>query len=124
MESQIIKQIDGTAHEGAELVVHLSGNGGRGSTFKPKVLAAIPGQELRWLGKLGLGGLFDGEHFFIFTTNDDGTTRLTQGEISSGLLPALMKHRLEESDREDAEAGARMFNRALKNRVETTGDSR
>ena len=120
----IMKQIEGTAREGGELVVHMSGNGGRGSTFKPKVLGVIPGQELRWLGKLGLGGLFDGEHFFIFTTNDDGTTRLTHGEISSGLLPALMKHRLEESDREDAEARARMFNRALKNRVETTGDSR
>src|SRR5262249_23738834 len=34
---------------------------GRGMVFKPAVVAAIPGEELRWLGKLGLGGIVDGE---------------------------------------------------------------
>jgi hypothetical protein len=120
----IMKHIEGTARVGTKLVVHMSGNDGRGSTFTPKVLAAIPGQELRWLGKLGPGGRFDGEHFFILTTNVDGTTRLTHGETFSGLLPALMKHRLEKGGRERAEAGADAFNRALKNRVETTRHTR
>ncbi len=48
-------------------------------TFKPKVLAATPGQELRWLGKLGFGGLIDGEHFLILTPNDDGSGRGADG---------------------------------------------
>src|SRR5262249_2987257 len=91
----IMKHTDVTAPVSTKRVDHMSGNDARGSTFTPKVLAAIPGQELRWLGKLGPGGLFDGEHFFILTTNADGTTRLTHGETFSGLLPALMKHRLE-----------------------------
>jgi hypothetical protein len=106
-----------------KLVVHMSGNGGRNSTFKPKVLAEIPGRELRWLGKLGPGGLFNGEHFFILTTNADGTTRLTHGETFSGLLVVLMKHSLEKGGREDGEAAADAFNRALKHRVETTRDT-
>jgi hypothetical protein len=41
------------------------------------VLAATPGEELRWLGKLGVRGIAAGEHFFVLATNDDGTTRPT-----------------------------------------------
>ena len=58
---------------------------------KPKLLAATPGKELRWLGKLGLRGIAAGEHFFVLTTNADGTTRLNHGERYSGALIALAK---------------------------------
>src|SRR5262245_56624491 len=51
--------------------------------------AAIPGEELRWLGKPGFGGIVDGEHFFILKRNADGTTQLTHGERYSGALVAL-----------------------------------
>ena len=66
-------RIQGTPEVGTKLVVHLLADGGHGMSFKPKVLAATPGEELRWLGKLGFHGIADGEHFFILTTNDDGT---------------------------------------------------
>ena len=33
-------------------------------TFRPEVLVAEPGVELRWLGKLAFGGLFDGTHYY------------------------------------------------------------
>src|SRR5262249_4977516 len=62
-----------------------------GMTFKPEVLVATPNKELRWLGKLGLHGIFDGEHFFVLTTNGDGTTRLNHGERFSGALVALAR---------------------------------
>jgi hypothetical protein len=68
-------RIEGAPEVGTKLLVHLTGNGGRGMSFKPKVLAATPGKELRWLGKLGLRSIAAGEHFFILTTNDDGSTR-------------------------------------------------
>ena len=104
---------EGTAEVGARLVIHLA-NGGRGTTFKPTVLAATPGQELRWLGKLGLGGLLDGEHSFVLTPKADGTTHLTHSERFSGILVTLLKGSLTNSH-----AGFEAFNHALKRRVET-----
>ncbi|MFF4894327.1 SRPBCC family protein [Micromonospora chersina] len=109
-----MRHIEGTAEVGTKLVVHLSPPGGRGMTFKPTVLAADPGRELRWLGKLGVGGLFDGEHSFVLTANADGTTHLIHGERFSGVLVTLFKGTLK-----NTHAGFDAFNHALKQRVET-----
>ena len=108
--------IDGTAEVGRRLVVHLAGRGGRGTTFRPTVLVATPGHELRWIGKLGPGGLFDGVHSFVLTAQPDGTTRLTHSERFTGLLVVLLKGVTASSH-----AGFEAFNEALKRRVETTG---
>jgi hypothetical protein len=108
-----VMRIEGAPEVGTKLVVHLLANGGRGMSFKPKVLAATPGKELRWLGKLGFHGIADGEHFFVLTTNDDGTTRLSHGEHYSGALVAL-------ATGSSANSGAayKAFSLALKDRVE------
>jgi hypothetical protein len=68
---------------------------------------------LRWLGKLGLRGIAAGEHFFILTANDDGSTRLNHGERYSGAVVALARGR-------SANGGAayEAFSQALKHRVE------
>jgi hypothetical protein len=108
--------IDGTAEVGRRLVVHLAGRGGRGTTFWPTVLVATRGEELRWRGRLGPGGLFDGVHSFVLTANPDGTTRLTHGERFTGLLVALFAGATANSH-----AGFEAFNEALRRRVETTG---
>jgi len=108
--------IDGTAEVGRRLVVHLAGRGGRGTTFRPTVLVATPGEELRWIGRLGPGGLFDGVHSFVLTANPDGTTRLTHSERFTGILVALLKGATTGSH-----AGFEAFNEALRRRVETTG---
>jgi len=108
-------RIEGRPEVGTRLVVHLSSKGGRGMTFRPTVLAAVPGKELRWLGKLGLGGLFDGEHSFVLTRNPDGTTRLTHGERFSGILVAPFTSMVQNNH-----TGFEAFNTALKQRVETT----
>jgi hypothetical protein len=97
----------------------------RNSGFKPKVLAATPGQELRWLGKLGFGGLIDGEHFFILTSNDDGTTRLTHGETFSRVLVALMSRSLNKPGSvEQNQKGYETFSQVIKQRVEALRDMR
>lgn len=106
-------RVEGTPEVGTKLTVHMTPPGGRGMTFKPTVLAATPGEELRWLGKLGFGGLFDGEHFFVLTPRAHGATRLTHGENFSGVLVALMKGSLT-----NTHAGFDAFNQALKERVE------
>ena len=110
--------VEGTAEVGRRLVVHLAGRGGRGTTFRPTVLVANPGQELRWIGKLGPGGLFDGVHSFVLTANPDGTTRLTHAERFTGILVALFRGATANSH-----AGFEAFNEALRRRVETTGSS-
>jgi hypothetical protein len=79
-----VMRIEGAPDVGTKLAVHLTGADGHGMGFKPKVFAATPGKELRWLGKLGLRGIGAREHFFILSTNDDGTTRLDHGERYSG----------------------------------------
>ncbi|MGH3505107.1 MAG: SRPBCC family protein [Nocardioidaceae bacterium] len=104
---------EGTPEVGAKLVIHLAPPGGRGMTFKPTVTAATPGQELRWLGKLAFGGLFDGEHYFVLTPTANGATRLTHGERFSGILVALMK-----GTTQNAHVGYEAFNQALKQHVE------
>ena len=108
-----VMRIEGTPEVGTKLVVHLTGAGGHGMSFKPKVLAATPGKELRWLGKLGLRGIAAGEHFFVLTTNNDGTTRLNHGERYSGALVALAR-----GSSANSGAAYKAFSQALKQRVE------
>jgi hypothetical protein len=106
-------RIEGTPEVGTKLVVHLNADRRHGMTFRPKVLAATFGEELRWLGKLGIRGIADGEHYFVLTTNDDGTTRLHHGERFSGLLVALAK-----GSSGNGAAGFEAFSQALKQRAE------
>ena len=103
-----VMRIEGTLEVGAKLVVHMTG-----MSFKPEVLAATPGKELRWLGKLGFRGIAAGEHFFILTPQDDGTTHLNHGERYSGALVALIKHKSGNNA-----ANYEAFSQALKQRVE------
>ena len=112
-------RIEGAPEVGTKLVVHLTGDGGGGMTFKPKVLVATPGKELRWLGKLGLSGIAAGEHFFVLTTNADGTTRLNHGERYSGALIALAK-----GSSANSGAAYEAFSQALRQRVEQLNKAR
>jgi hypothetical protein len=109
-----MSRIEGAPEVGSRLAVRLTPAGGRGMTFKPTVLTATPGRELRWLGKLGFGGLFDGEHFFVLDRNADVGTRMTHGEKFSGILVSLMG-----AATKNADDGFDAFNRALKLRAET-----
>ena len=115
-------EIEGPLRVGTKLTVHMGADRGRrrGMVFKPAVLAATPGEELRWLGKLGLGGIVDGEHFFILDSNTDGTTHLTHGERYSGALVALAKPFL---NKQRNQAGYEGFNQVLKQRVESVRDT-
>ena len=108
-------RVEGTAEVGRRLVVHLASPGGRGTNFRPTVLVATPGEELRWIGRLGPGGLFDGVHSFVLTTKSDGSTRMVHRERFTGILVALFRGATEKSH-----AGFEAFNEALKTRVETT----
>jgi hypothetical protein len=111
-----IRSIKGNIKNGEKLDVHIQPPGGRGMTFHPTILAAIPNQELRWLGRFLLPGIFDGEHYFQIIPLAPGRVRLVHGEKFSGLLVGLMKASLDKGTR----AGFLAMNQALKSRVENT----
>lgn len=105
--------IEGEAIVGSSIVITARKGDGTGMSFRPTILVAEAGHELRWLGKLGFGHLFDGEHYFVLTDNGDGTTTLEHGEHFRGILIPFMGKVLR-----DTEAGFGDVNTALKRRVE------
>ena len=111
-----IDRIDGEAREGAKLRIRISNGRGGGMRFSPVVRVVRPGRELRWLGRLVVPGLFDGEHAFELLDAGPRRTRFVHSEKFSGLLVGLSGSMLSET-----EAGFRRMNEALKRRVETGG---
>lgn len=71
------------------------------------------GRELRWLGRLLVPGLFDGEHSLLVEPLDRNRSRFVQSERFSGLLVGLLGGVLGKT-----EAGFEQMNRALKERAE------
>jgi hypothetical protein len=107
-------QARGTARRGERLTIRMQPAGRRAMTFRPAVLDADPGRRLRWLGRLGLPGIFDGEHSFTIEPRGDGQVRLVQQEEYQGLLVPFMAKSL---DRHTLPAFEQM-NQALKRRAE------
>ena len=109
-----IRRASGEVETGAQLEVHLQPSGGRGMTFKPKVLKAEPNRELRRLGKLWIRGLFDGEHIFTIEPSGDNRVRFVHRERFSGFFVPLFARSLET----DTRRGFEEMNEALKARAE------
>ena len=82
-------------------------------TFSPTVLEAIPNQKARWLGKVGIRGLFDGEHSFTIDPRAGGGARFIHRERFSGILVPLFGGVIRK-----AESGFEEMNKALKTRAE------
>ena len=64
------------------------------TTFTPTVLVVNPGRELRWLGSVGPGGIFDGEHSFLIEPLGPGRVRLVQREEFRGVLIPFFRGQL------------------------------
>jgi hypothetical protein len=108
-----VTSVSGEAVAGGRLKIRLQPPGGRGMTFRPRVLAAFPGREFRWLGRFLVPGLFDGEHSFVLEPVGPNRCRLVQAETFRGLFVALFGKGL------DATAeGFEQMNTALKTRAE------
>ena len=84
--------------------------------FAPTVLSADENEVFRWVGRLGIRGLFDGEHYFVLT-EEDGRTTLRHSEAFTGVLAYPLFAMIGNSTRE----GFEDMNRALKERGETQG---
>ncbi len=109
-----IRYLDGPVAVGARLDAHIQPPGGRAMRFRPRLLAATHDRELRWLGHLGVPGVFDGEHSFRIEPLDADRVRFVQEESFAGLLAPLVLRFVERGTRQGFEA----MNRALKARAE------
>ena len=114
-EWSTFSKAEGTAQVGSRLTMRMPG-----MTFRPTVTVATPGHELRWIGTLGVKQIFHGQHSFVLSPNDDGTTRLTNQEEFSGALVTLTRALL----RTPKNDGYSAFNNALKQRVEGRTEQR
>jgi hypothetical protein len=106
--------LSGTLASGERLQVRIEPPGGAAMTFRPTVLAVEPGRELRWIGRLLLPGLFDGEHQFEILPLGPGRVRFVQQERFTGVLVPLFARSLDGHTRRGFEA----MNAALKTRAE------
>jgi hypothetical protein len=98
-----------------QMEVFIQPPGGNGMTFRPVILALHPEHELRWIGRIMVPGIFDGEHQFQLEPIGVHRTRFIHREFFSGLLVPLLWQTLDTQTRQ----GFEEMNLALKNRVES-----
>jgi hypothetical protein len=109
-----IMTVSGRFAIGERLIVRIKLPGQPPMTFKPTVTKFEPDRELRWLGHLGVAGIFDGEHGFRIVPEDVGRCRLEQFETFGGVLSAPLFWVARKATVEGFEA----MNRGLKARAE------
>lgn len=78
--------LEGRLAVGEGLTARIRPPGRKEMVFRPRVVKYEPGRELRWLGSLGVKGLFDGEHGFRVAPEAEGRCRFEQFEAFSGIL--------------------------------------
>jgi hypothetical protein len=107
-----IRQMSGTARPGGQLTIELNLSGST-LTFQPTVLVVQPERELRWIGRLFIPGIFDGEHSLIIEPQGASRVHLVQSETFNGVLVPFSGPILG-----DTERGFQEMNLALKKQVE------
>jgi len=108
-----IRQVNGKPEVGSRLEVQIGASGTRPMRFRPKVKVVVPNREFRWLGRVGLPGIFDGEHIFELTARTSTSCHFVQRERFRGLFVPFLARRLEE----DVRRGFDEMNRALQTRA-------
>jgi hypothetical protein len=108
-----IQSISGGKKAGKRIKVTINRPNGKSMTFNPEILIYEPNREFRWKGKLGLKGIFDGEHYFILEEKDDNRTKFIHGEKFSGILVLIMG-----SSVDNLRSSFEMMNAAIKNECE------
>ncbi|MFK7753876.1 MAG: SRPBCC family protein [Sedimentitalea sp.] len=81
-----MRRIDGVFVVGDQISVVLQPGEITPQAFTPTVLVVSKNREIRWLGRLVMPGIFDGELYFKREESTDGTTLLRRGETFSGMV--------------------------------------
>lgn len=113
----VMVKMTGRLQAGNTIALENRTRDGQSMTFRPTILKAEANTELRWLGRLWVPGVFDGEHFFILTPTGDGKTLLQHGETFRGVLVPFVRGWLTGT----IQADFHRINIALKARAEARG---
>ena len=108
-----IKEISGIPKEGSEIHVFIKPPNSSGMKFKPRILKFDRENEIKWLGKLWIPGLFDGEHSLIIKKIDEDNVLFIQKERFNGLLVPLFSNMLN-----NTKSGFQRMNEKLKQEAE------
>jgi hypothetical protein len=108
-----LRRVEGDLVAGARLRVRFAPPGGREVTMRPRLLTVDAPHSLRWLGRLGVPGLFDGEHAFTVEPLTADRVRFVQSEDFRGILVPLTRSLLTRT-----RAGFEAMNAALRTRAE------
>jgi len=109
-----VPQLEGDLAPGSRITVTVR-PGTKTMTFRPTLDAVDAETVIRWRGKLGVRGIFDGVHELSLEPMPDGGTRFTQRETFSGVLVPFLRRIVE-----DTAAGFADMNVALRDRVVAT----
>ena len=83
-----IPEAEGEVKEGERLRVRIAPPGGKAMVFTPTVTLVEPERAFRWLGRLLLPGIFDGEHIYEITPLEEGRVR-AERTISVRIPPGV-----------------------------------
>ena len=108
-------KMTGRVAPGEQIAVTLTPPGKSAMTFRPAIVKLEPGREFRWLGHLGVRGIFDGEHGFRVTAEEMGRCRFEHFETFTGILSTPVMWMVGAATRQGFEA----MNRALKASAES-----
>ena len=110
-----IREISGELSEGSQLSVSIQPVDSDPMDFQPTLIKADKNHELRWIGRVLVRGIFDGEHYLIIEKISEEKVNLIHGENFSGVLIPLLWGSLESGTKQ----GFIAMNEALKYKVET-----
>jgi hypothetical protein len=108
-----IREAVGVVAAGERLTVRMDA-GGREWTLRPRVLVADAPRELRWRGRLGMPGVFDGEPIFEIEPRAGGVRFVHREAFRGVLVPVLLAVLRDETLR-----GFEAMNDALRTRAES-----
>lgn len=108
-----IQEISGNPKKGSKIEVFIKPPNSNGMKFNPEILEYEPREVLRWLGKLWIPRLFDGEHSLSIEKIGQDKVRFIQKERFSGLFVPFFSGTLK-----DTESGFKLMNEALKREAE------
>ena len=109
-----IRAAEGEVKVNGKIRVTVQPPGRRPMTFSPRLLVVDPPRELRWRGRVGFQGVFDGEHGFRLESAGPRRTRVVQRERFTGILVPVMGKGLYA----DTQKGFDALLQSLKGRVE------
>lgn len=109
-----IRSAEGELVEGGRLKILIQPSGTKAMAFRARLLTVDAPRELRWLGKLLIPRLFDGEHRFRIEPLSENSVRFHHSEKFRGILVPLFSRSLDR----DTLRGFNEMNMALKEQAE------